>query len=126
VDARWLEQSPSRFYREQLSARFAREKGKAGVLDYLEKIFQIPLWLRPLDFNWCDWLRRRGIRSRPQAVGSRRARLPGFPAPQAAWAQGFLSTQSTPVTLSSSSVISLKRPATRCMNPSGIFPIRFS
>ncbi|MGD2083773.1 MAG: P-loop NTPase fold protein, partial [Chromatiales bacterium] len=51
VDARWLEQSLARFYREQLSARSARQEGKAGVLDYLEKIFQIPLWLRPLDFT---------------------------------------------------------------------------
>ncbi|MGD8570088.1 MAG: P-loop NTPase fold protein [Gammaproteobacteria bacterium] len=51
VDARWLEQSLVRFYKDQLSVKSNRQENKAGVLDYLEKIFQIPLWLRPLNFG---------------------------------------------------------------------------
>jgi hypothetical protein len=51
VDARWLEQSLARFYKDQLSEKSKREENKASVLDYLEKIFQIPLWLRPLNFG---------------------------------------------------------------------------
>lgn len=48
VDARWLQHSLAKHYDEQLSAPNRPEAGKATVTDYLEKIFQIPFWLRPL------------------------------------------------------------------------------
>ncbi len=48
VDARWLQHSLAKHYDEQLSALDKPEPGKAAVTDYLEKIFQIPFWLRPL------------------------------------------------------------------------------
>jgi hypothetical protein len=48
VDARWLQHSLAKHYDEQLSAPDKPDPGKATVTDYLEKIFQIPFWLRPL------------------------------------------------------------------------------
>jgi hypothetical protein len=48
VDARWLQHSLAKHYDEQLSAPERPEAEKASVTDYLEKIFQIPFWLRPL------------------------------------------------------------------------------
>ena len=56
VDARWISRSLETRYRELLHAEGAENGAGAndmyGVLrsnDYLEKIFQIPLWLRPMD-----------------------------------------------------------------------------
>ncbi|HEX7072132.1 MAG TPA: P-loop NTPase fold protein, partial [Rhodothermales bacterium] len=55
VDARWLSHSLSRRYRGLLrgNGRHAMaghvDEARATPFDYLEKIFQIPLWLNPLD-----------------------------------------------------------------------------
>lgn len=55
VDARWLTQSLRAHYRELLHGSDHRgaEDGleSATPSDYLEKIFQIPFWIRPLDDN---------------------------------------------------------------------------
>ena len=47
VDARWLEAAVSKVHGEQLAAPNA-PAGSATVADYLEKIFQLPVWIRPL------------------------------------------------------------------------------
>jgi hypothetical protein len=44
VDARWLKGALARRYARQFGG-----DGQATPLDYLEKIFQIPFWLRPLE-----------------------------------------------------------------------------
>ena len=56
VDARWIARSLETRYRELLHVGdrdgqqdFAQQFGVARSEDYLEKIFQIPLWLRPMD-----------------------------------------------------------------------------
>ena len=56
VDARWISRSLETRYRELLRAdgdgeasALARTFGTARSEDYLEKIFQIPLWLRPME-----------------------------------------------------------------------------
>jgi hypothetical protein len=56
VDARWISKSLETRYRELLradgegaAAELARSFGIARSEDYLEKIFQIPLWLRPME-----------------------------------------------------------------------------
>lgn len=57
VDARWVKRSLEVRYRELLHGADAKDSaapvelliGKATVDDYLEKIFQVPFWLRPMD-----------------------------------------------------------------------------
>jgi hypothetical protein len=59
VDARWVKRSLEVRYRELLHGGDAQAKdtvapaelliGKATTGDYLEKIFQVPFWLRPMD-----------------------------------------------------------------------------
>jgi hypothetical protein len=59
VDARWVKRSLEVRYRELLHGGDAQAKdsaasaalliGKATTDDYLEKIFQVPFWLRPMD-----------------------------------------------------------------------------
>ncbi len=51
VDARWLEHSLKRFYDDKLTEAYITDARTASVVDYLEKIFQIPFWLRPLTFG---------------------------------------------------------------------------
>ncbi|MAS42993.1 MAG: hypothetical protein CML43_07560 [Rhodobacteraceae bacterium] len=55
VDSRWIEGALGRFYRRQLTRDGAEGPADAGdrpsVADYLEKIFQAPFRLRPLDFG---------------------------------------------------------------------------
>jgi hypothetical protein len=58
VDARWVSRSLETRYREllhvddaQAPIDFAKMFGVARSEDYLEKIFQIPLWLRAMDAN---------------------------------------------------------------------------
>jgi hypothetical protein len=58
VDARWVSRSLETRYRELLhvddaeaAIDFAKMFGVARSEDYLEKIFQIPLWLRAMDAN---------------------------------------------------------------------------
>jgi hypothetical protein len=56
VDARWLAQSLSREYRGLLAGPAVRGSLRgytpgATAQDYLEKIFQIPFWVRPLDLD---------------------------------------------------------------------------
>jgi len=45
VDIRWVEQALKKRYAEQLSG----VGGVASPMDYLEKVFQIPFWLPPMD-----------------------------------------------------------------------------
>lgn len=47
VDARWLSQSLRQHYRELLSSD--PTVNEASPEDYLEKIFQVPFWVQPLD-----------------------------------------------------------------------------
>ncbi|ARO87886.1 hypothetical protein EBAPG3_008960 [Nitrosospira lacus] len=63
VDARWIKRSLQTRYRELLHVdnRPVNDDGDTGLLlgsatpnDYLEKIFQIPFWLRPMDAAACD------------------------------------------------------------------------
>lgn len=57
VDARWVKRSLEVRYRELLHGESAESSagtadlliGKATTDDYLEKIFQVPFWLRPMD-----------------------------------------------------------------------------
>ena len=56
VDARWIARSLETRYRELLHTetpdsgdRFAEVFGRATTNDYLEKIFQVPYWIRPMD-----------------------------------------------------------------------------
>ena len=51
VDARWLQHSLKEFYDKQLSVAETPEDGKPTVADYLEKIFQVPFHLRPLELG---------------------------------------------------------------------------
>ncbi len=51
VDARWLQNSLGEFYKEQLSPKEEHGNGRPTVADYLEKIFQVPFHLRPLQFG---------------------------------------------------------------------------
>ncbi|WP_339949198.1 P-loop NTPase fold protein [uncultured Albimonas sp.] len=50
VDARWVEGALSRFYAQQLSPGESHD-GRPSVADYLEKIFQIPFRLRPMEIG---------------------------------------------------------------------------
>lgn len=54
VDARWLEHSLKSFYKDKLTSANTSVDGRASVIDYLEKIFQIPFWLRPLTYGDSD------------------------------------------------------------------------
>jgi WD40 repeat protein len=63
VDARWIKRSLQARYHELLhvSGKSPGGEDNAGLLlgsatpnDYLEKIFQIPFWLRPMDASACD------------------------------------------------------------------------
>ncbi len=56
VDARWIARSLESRYRELLLSeksnsgdRFEEVFGRATTNDYLEKIFQVPYWIRPMD-----------------------------------------------------------------------------
>lgn len=58
VDARWIARSLESRYRELLLSdksnsgdRFEEVFGRATTNDYLEKIFQVPYWIRPMDLN---------------------------------------------------------------------------
>lgn len=62
VDARWLQHSLEKVYPDQLAGRSETQlidgagatnpyDAPATAFDYLEKIFQVPFWLRPLDFG---------------------------------------------------------------------------
>src|SRR5262249_31497061 len=49
VDARWLHRAVGQVYRGQLAGSDEPvESGTATVADYLEKIFQLPIWMRPI------------------------------------------------------------------------------
>jgi KAP family P-loop domain len=49
VDARWLHRAVGQVYRGQLAAPDEpAESGKASVADYLEKIFQLPIWMQSI------------------------------------------------------------------------------
>ena len=50
VDARWVEGALSRFYAQQLAPGETPD-GRPSVADYLEKIFQIPFRLRPMELG---------------------------------------------------------------------------
>ncbi|SFJ15997.1 P-loop NTPase fold protein [Albimonas pacifica] len=50
VDARWVEGALTRFYAQQLSPGETAD-GRPSVADYLEKIFQIPFRLRPMELG---------------------------------------------------------------------------
>jgi hypothetical protein len=63
VDARWIKRSLQARYHQLLhvSGKSPDGEDNAGLLlgsatpnDYLEKIFQIPFWLRPMDASACD------------------------------------------------------------------------
>jgi KAP family P-loop domain len=69
VDARWLAQSLESEYKDLLSAGSTVRQGEyltpgATPDDYLEKIFQIPFWIRPLDTRARDRLVRGLLDSR--------------------------------------------------------------
>ena len=51
VDARWLQNSLGEFYEKQLAVAEEPGSGRPTVADYLEKIFQVPFHLRPLQFG---------------------------------------------------------------------------
>src|SRR5262249_19428778 len=56
VDVRWLENSLLKHYKGQLDGGATKTDSSlvfnpASPRDYLEKIFQIPFWLRPLTFS---------------------------------------------------------------------------
>jgi hypothetical protein len=49
VDARWLHRAVGQVYSGQLAAPGEKDKSNsATVADYLEKIFQLPIWMRPI------------------------------------------------------------------------------
>jgi hypothetical protein len=61
VDARWVTKSLETRYRELLRLEAKTADGNGGLLvgaatpnDYLEKIFQIPFWLKPMDSRACE------------------------------------------------------------------------
>jgi hypothetical protein len=60
VDERWLRQSLLQAYPDQLATKDDGSEPRASPADYLGKIFQIPIWLRPLSFgengNYSDLL----------------------------------------------------------------------
>ena len=51
VDERWLRQSLRRAYPGQLANKHDGREPRASPADYLAKIFQIPIWIRPLSFG---------------------------------------------------------------------------
>lgn len=54
VDVRWVEQSLEHTYAGMLKSKKATESGgTASPRDYLEKIFQIPFWVEPMDGEAC-------------------------------------------------------------------------
>lgn len=72
VDARWIKRSLQTRYRELLHVdnRPVNDESDTGLLvgsatpnDYLEKIFQIPFWLRPMDAAACDRMVRGLLRT---------------------------------------------------------------
>jgi hypothetical protein len=48
VDVRWVSRSLETHYRGLVGGRISREAEKATPSDYLEKIFQVPYWVRPM------------------------------------------------------------------------------
>lgn len=49
VDARWLHRAVGQVYRGQLAElNRPAQSASASVADYLEKIFQLPIWMRPI------------------------------------------------------------------------------
>jgi hypothetical protein len=49
VDARWLHRAVGKIYRGQLAEPDQRaQSASATVADYLEKIFQLPIWMQPI------------------------------------------------------------------------------
>jgi len=85
VDARWVSRSLETRYRELLHADDADASaehlfGTARSRDYLEKIFQIPLWLRPMG--------RADAQRMVYGMLSQGARTSALPAKQAAAADG--------------------------------------
>ncbi len=72
VDARWIKRSLQTRYHELLHVdnRPVNDDSNTGLLlgsatpnDYLEKIFQIPFWLRPMDAAACDRMVRGLLRT---------------------------------------------------------------
>jgi hypothetical protein len=54
VDVRWVEQSLERTYAGMLTGKGGRGGEMASPRDYLEKIFQIPFWVEPMDGDACS------------------------------------------------------------------------
>lgn len=60
VDARWVRSSLVQHYGQLLSAKQSAGDVSASASDYLEKIFQIPYWIRPMDTaTSCGFVRGR-------------------------------------------------------------------
>lgn len=49
VDVRWVQRALEKQYSTLLDASGGKNSDTASPLDYLEKIFQIPYWVRPMD-----------------------------------------------------------------------------
>ncbi|MBJ7418503.1 MAG: hypothetical protein JHC88_24130, partial [Niveispirillum sp.] len=54
VDVRWVEQSLERTYAGMLKGKGGQGGEVASPRDYLEKIFQIPFWVEPMDGEACS------------------------------------------------------------------------
>jgi len=54
VDVRWVEQSLERTYAGMLTGKGGQGGEMASPRDYLEKIFQIPFWVEPMDGEACS------------------------------------------------------------------------
>lgn len=115
VDARWVSRSLESRYRELLHAgedpaALEQTFGVARSRDYLEKIFQIPLWLRPMDRADAQrlvlgMLSRRGTRAATPVAPA------AGPSPQAAQRPDLRAEAGAGVTLPVSAVSAGGRPA---------------
>jgi hypothetical protein len=125
VDARWVSRSLETRYRELLhvdeaagAIDFAKMFGVARSEDYLEKIFQIPLWLRAMDANSARKMAQgllRGITTaqpQPMTVAPERGAIPQSAPSAPAQPEGG-GTSGAPATSATSAVIPSPPPPAR-------------
>jgi hypothetical protein len=105
VDARWITRSLETKYRELLLVgnRSVEKEEEAGLMagsatpnDYLEKIFQIPFWLKPMDATASDRMVRGVLRPGAAPPPPAASVVPGAPPPAQTVVGGAPSQGSTP------------------------------
>ncbi len=134
VDARWMSHALAKEYPSMLGRRApgnvaetSEWLGRVSPSDYLEKIFQIPFWVPPLDADATKLLLRRltgvsggeGVR-RSQAVASAQPGSEGAHVVSGTDAAGSSSVAGTERAPTSSSSLSTSQPATKLARPEAL------